>query len=547
MVSPTHEQYRARLHGWLLSNWADPQVSEAVRRFLGALLVLWHLDLEPAREILTQCYAPNPRGGKPKDPVAMLRALLAMILVEQPSINKWVPQARSVALLALLAGFEPGDFPGVGTLYDFLNRLNDGPIRNSCEHVVQPSVDERRRAKTPRPPRRKAEAKATKATKERGNRGRKRRGGRRRKPADPDAETAVAREVGVTQKLVDQLLATAHQGLPEDLVTRLGRLLLHVAVVPSANKGLLGDIVRLVVGGDGSSLVTGAQPNGRRTCSCPRSKRCDCPRIYSDPDAAWGYDSYRKTYFYGHRFYELSTSTAGHDLPLHVEVGPGNETDFTLGVKTLDRARKLLAEVGSNVDLFIADAGHDAEPVYQLCLHHDIKPVIPLAQEAPAELADRGLRLSPRGVPLCQGGAEMASNGSAGAKRQVFICPVKSGKLRTCPLAPADESDWVCRPDLKWGPTVVVRTKADPRLTPPIARNSQRYRQLYNLRSGTERSNSVKKQAFNLEAARHRRQSFWLIRVTLMAILQHAKAWVADMDADGWLRDLLGAETALAA
>jgi hypothetical protein len=42
-------------------------------------------------------------------------------------------------------------------------------------------------------------------------------------------------------------------------------------------------------------------------------------------------------------------------------------------------------------------------------------------------------------------------------------------------------------------------------------RTTDRYADLMKLRSGTERSNSVKKEAFALEAARHRRSSFWLI------------------------------------
>jgi hypothetical protein len=45
------------------------------------------------------------------------------------------------------------------------------------------------------------------------------------------------------------------------------------------------------------------------------------------------------------------------------------------------------------------------------------------------------------------------------------------------------------------------------------------------LRAGCERSNAVKKERFRLEHARHRRASFWLIRLHLIALLQHARAW----------------------
>lgn len=544
MTSPDHDQYRDSLQRWLVAHWADPQFRKTVRRHLGSLLLLWHLDLEPARPTLMQGYAPSPRGGKPRDPVAMLRALLLMVQTGLTSINKWVPEARSCDWLTVLTGFAPDDFPGVGTLYDFLDRIHDGPVRRGCEHVVPPSVDQLRRARTERPRRKKKEAAATRATKERRGRAAKSHKARR---AEQERQRVVRRETGATEKLANELLATADQPLPESLETRLGRILLHVAVVPSGERGLLGDLAGMIVAGDGSSLVTGARPQGRRTCSCPKDGKCECPRRFADPDAAWGWDSYREIYFYGHRFYEVAASVSGHDLPVALGLGPGNETDYTLGLKTLDRARKLLGEVGYGVDVFVADAGHDAEPVYRYALHHDIKPVIPLAVDAPAELSERGIRLSPRGVPLCPGGAEMSPNGTARRHRLVFVCPAKKRKLAHCPQAPAGDPTWRCRPGTKWAPTVNIHAGTNPRHTPTIPRNTERYRQLMNLRSGCERSNSVKKEVYKLEAARHRRRSYWLIRLALMAILQHARTWVADTDAERFLANLAGDAPAAAA
>ncbi len=89
-------------------------------------------------------------------------------------------------------------------------------------------------------------------------------------------------------------------------------------------------------------------------------------------------------------------------------------------------------------------------------------------------------------------------------------------------------------------PVVNLSIEQNPRLCPPVPRNSTRHQQLYNLRSGAERSFSVKKEFFQLEAARHRRKSFWLIRLHLMALLQHARAWVADKDAGALVDFLLG-------
>ncbi|MDN5302750.1 MAG: hypothetical protein PWQ60_2264 [Thermoanaerobacteraceae bacterium] len=39
------------------------------------------------------------------------------------SITKWVSVLRSDDILAVLSGFEPHKTPGVGTFYDFFDRL----------------------------------------------------------------------------------------------------------------------------------------------------------------------------------------------------------------------------------------------------------------------------------------------------------------------------------------------------------------------------------------------------------------------------------------
>ncbi|MDY3910274.1 MAG: hypothetical protein SOZ48_11170, partial [Eubacterium sp.] len=41
------------------------------------------------------------------------------------SLTEWAAQLKINPLYAILSGFEFGDTPGVGTFYDFLNRLWD--------------------------------------------------------------------------------------------------------------------------------------------------------------------------------------------------------------------------------------------------------------------------------------------------------------------------------------------------------------------------------------------------------------------------------------
>jgi hypothetical protein len=78
------------------------------------------------------------------------------------------------------------------------------------------------------------------------------------------------------------------------------------------------------------------------------------------------------------------------------------------------------------------------------------------------------------------------------------------------------------------GPTVYVRSDQDPRYYPPIPRNSPRFKEIMNLRSGCERSNSVKKVAHHLGDRPCRSATHYLFRLYVVSIAEHAKAWLAD-------------------
>jgi len=542
MPSPEHEAYRNSLLLWSCHHAQEPDVAPALERFKDALQILWHLDLEPARPILAAGYAPSPRGGKPWDPIAPFRSLLLMLLVGQTAINQWVPDLRGNRVLQRIAGLAGGKVPGVGTFYDFLHRLHDGDRRQD-----RPSEEERRRAKSPQP-KQKVKTKAPPAGKNADEQ--KPRAGKRRakKTAGKDDSKAMAAALtqidgSVTEKLRAQLMAAKDLPNAMDLLNRLGLILLEVAVKPSATLGLLGDTSKIAAGGDGSVLPTGADKDGQRTCKHPPQEHCDCPRIFDDPDARIGLYSHRKKFFYGHRLYEISVSTSGHDLPLAIRLDPANASDFTASMLALDSLYKNLRDHAPNLRLasFNADAGHDAEAIHRFLRSHGTQPVIPLKDPAPAiHPARPDIKLSPRGVPLCQGGVEMASWGSAGEDRKLFRCAFKAGQIDHCPLAPEGHREWVCRPDLKSGPTISINVEQNPRLCPAVSRNSALYQELYDLRTGCERSNSIKKGPFKLEAARHRRASLWLIRLHLIAILQHARVWVMGRPANELLDILLG-------
>lgn len=550
MPTPRHEAYRNDVLAACRSRAHVPDFAAQLERHEAEALVLWTLDLEPARPVLERCYADKPRGGERRDPIVMLRALLLALLVGQTSINQWVRDLRASRVLRILTGLGPDEtVPGVGTFYDFLHRLHDGPHRGCCEHDERPSEAERRRAKTARKVKRRP-----KRSKDKGGRGKAAGGKTRSRQRKADSATeAEAEAKTVTARLVGELDAAKELANPNDLLTRLAEVLVDVAVLESARRGLLGDLNHIVAGGDGSPLRTGANRHGKRACGHGFLERCDCAKLYTDPDAEWGWDNHRDEWFFGHHFYEVSCSTSGHDLPLALRLDPGNGSDFTASLRTVDHLRKLLASknLGWSFEYFIADAGHDAEAIHNYLVDRGVKPVIPLKRDARATHPTRpDVQLSKRGVPKCKAELEMAPWGSAGKGRTNFMCPLKAGKIDRCPLASDEQPDWHCRPDLKWGPTTVIKVEDNPRLFPQVPRNATKYATLYKLRSGTERSNSVKKETFSLEGAHHRRASFWLIRLHLIAILQHAKTWVATENASALVERLLGRsqdEQALAA
>jgi hypothetical protein len=161
--------------------------------------------------VLEKCYAKNPRGGDPWDCVVMLRLLLLSLLAEQPAISTWVDELKACRVLRALAGLDPDTTrtPGVGTFYDYLHRLHDGPTRKTCDHLERPSENERRRAKTPR----------TLLRRERKKEKEKQKQKRRSERGPKKKEEGELRSV--TAKLIAELEASADQELPTDLLTRL--------------------------------------------------------------------------------------------------------------------------------------------------------------------------------------------------------------------------------------------------------------------------------------------------------------------------------------
>lgn len=364
------------------------------------IYILLNLNLDSIEPMLHSLYSTNPRGRKPRDPITMLRSFILMLILKFTSITNWVTQLKREPILCILSGWQPEDRAGVGTFYDFLDRLQDGPYQKTCPHIEKTSKLDRGRHK------------------------------RNLKEEKKKVDDNQDKNDSVTMKLTRLLLSKSEEPREEGLLKRLEDILMELGVKPSAEKGLLGELKNLDVVGDSSCLPSGSNSKGKPTCNCYKegNRKCDCPRSYTDRLANWGWDSYHETFYFGDRFYQHAFCGNGRDLPLHLSIGPANEVDYTLCPKDFDRMMKVFREHHFSVN--IAGAGYDAGPdalgVHQYFLEKNVPVAIPLNNRGAKILHHGDRKLSPQGIPLCKAGKKMIRHSYKKEKMTTaYRCPVK--------------------------------------------------------------------------------------------------------------------------
>lgn len=499
-----------------LNKWLKRKSRKINDQYMQAALTLLLLDLEPARKHLQTLYSPNPRGRHPYDPVCMIRALLLMTLLGFKSFTLWSKELRNKPRLTVIAGFATDskdhvDTPSVGCFYEFIERLENGKYQKPCQHYVKPS-------------------KIRKGKHLRNIKGEK-------EIRQKQKEADIAQYDSITKKLKDELNANKDKPRPDDLLKTLEDILITCAIIPSAKRGMLGGTSKLNLCGDGSALPSGANPSGKPSCQCHKNGiyKCEHDRFYSDATANWGYDSYRECYYFGHTYYQHIINHNGHDLPLHVSIAQASETDYTLSMKDFDRLNKTLKEHGLDWEIshVVYDAGHDSLGNYEYLMEDHITPVIALNQRKGTHPSPSGSseKVNEYGIPVCKSGMVMRRHYYDKKKHKVvYNCPVKrpNGKhewiayTQQCPLGV------LCQTNSDMGPTVSVKTKTDPRLYPPLPRNSPRFHELMDKRSCCERSNSTKKVTYHLGERPCRNDAHYLVRLYLVSIIEHARVWLAE-------------------
>ena len=488
-----HEQFKEFVQQQLVKLFFAKEIISVVRLapFIARLFLL---DLDPLRESLLSTYRqPN---HQPTDPVALWRSLLIMTMVKETSITKWVERLKDNKVYAILSGFEPDDLPGVGTFYDFLDRL------------VFAGQEEKRQQRNRRKKFRRKPVKRLKKNE-------------KLPPKHPD----------IVNRVVNRILRNLN--LPPCLgkYRLLYEFFIYCVVKRSAQLDLLGDLQALVVSGDGTHIQSGASPYGRKICDCPKFlvrdgkkvfNRCDCTRRFSDAYATWGWDSYRERYVYGYVFYEITAAASPFDLPIFFLQAQAQRHDSVLAPIAFDLTRKLLGDQ-YHLAKFLADSAHDNLATYKLMHTVNCEPFIPLNEKNKGNFTYAPCPINEQGIPLCHCGQPMIYNGYCPDRMRLkWRCPRQAGKNSNPETESMKHNPCSTSP---YGRVMYTYPQKNLRLFTTTPRGSQQWLDIYDHRTASERSFKRKKRDYRIEQGRVRSREHWFIRFTLAAICQHLDAW----------------------
>ena len=359
----------------------------------------------------------------------MQRSYLLSIDFKVHSLTDWSAQLKINPLYAILSGFQFGDTPGVGTFYDFLDRLWDSDSDN-----LSPRIHPVKKKKVKKP-------------KQTG------------KKAD-----------SIEKITVEQLfhsLESSSFSIDEQPYASLFKIYNHEFLSVSISKGLI--------------------------------------------------DSSRDCFYHGYDLYILVAANSESDLPIFPLLNPASKHDSHGFLETYFRFKSFLPEF--HVRKWLLDSAHDAMPYYLYCRKNGIQPFIDLNEKRGISMKYKDdFTIGKDGVPICKAGRKMNHDGSELSKARLkFRCPLASRKYGCSCSTPCSDS--------KYGRTVHLAMKDNPRLINFPPRDSEEWKLEYNARTSAERSNKREKIDFQLESGRHRSTKMWYCRLYHILMLQHLDAW----------------------
>jgi hypothetical protein len=488
-----HKQYQIYVKEQLSLLFKQKQISSIIK-FEHLIARLYIFDIDYLRELLIPTY--NKPHNMPRDPVTIFRSLLLMTMVKESSITKWVERLHNCKLFVILSGFELDNIPGVGTFYNFIDRLT----------LVDKYLKRKRNKRL-----RKFKRKPTKKLKKN--------------------EKLPPKHPNITDKIVKKIIRNFNNKPYLGKYKIIYHFFIQCVVRQSANLGLIGDINDVIISGDGTHIKTGASPYGRKKCKCKKFSikngqkvfnRCDCPRKFPDFFATWGWDSYREQYIYGYTFYELIAASSPFDLPLFFIQAQASRHDSIIAPLCTDFLRKILPQ-NITISKFLADTAHDNYPTYKLMNLFQFEPFIPLNQRNKDNLIYKQCKVNDKGSPICNCNKPMKYAGYCKDRMRIkWRCPLKADKNFT--------EKKQCRKNnycttSKYGRVVYTYPLKNLRLFNKTPRGSKEWLRIYDRRAGSERSNKRKKIDYKIEHARVRSREQWFVRYSLAAICQHLDAW----------------------
>lgn len=439
----------------------------------------WSLDLSAIDVLMRDRY--SDFGPAPRLPSDMLRSILVSVEFKITSYTRFASDLKENHLHAIISGFHVGDTPGTGTFYDFHKRLWLSDDKNLSDPVHPPKV----------------------------------------KPQKPKGKEEKA--APVEKVTVEDLFHQFEKSPPSDMAPclKLWEIFNSLFLQKSAADNLI-SLKELSLAGDGTPVYTAAQERKTRTCNCLNKgiRDCKCNRIYHQPDCDIGWDSHRNHFYFGYDLYMLTASDSVNDLPVFPFLSPASRHDSHGFLYNWFSMKQMLPD--SVVKKLLLDSAHDAMPYYDYCKTNGITPFIDLnGKGGRPPVYKNDFTINTDGVPLCPSGQVMKLAAIEPKKGRVKY---RCSKITCKGGTPHCTCEKPCS-DAKYGRTVHLVLKDNPRLFNNPPRDSKEWKLEYNARTSAERCNKREKIDYKLEDGRYRSSMMWYCRLFSIMMCQHLDAW----------------------
>ena len=456
-----------------------PDFSSLPKSSLDTLERFFALNIDNVDVIMKNRY--SVFGPMPRLPSCMLRSYLLSFEFDIHSVTNWAAALKTNPLYAIASGFDFGDTPGVGTFYDFFDRLWLSEDDNFSPNLRKP------KPKKPKKPKKKAKK------------------GEKAESIEKESVEELLKRLSIEPISTDQ---------PYSLLVDIYK---DQFLNASIEKGLVNP-ASLSLAGDGMPVYTSARERKERVCNCLDNgdRKCSCERIYSQPDCDIGWDSSRGCFFHGYNLYNIVDSGSANDLPIFPLFHPGSRHDSIAFVNSFFTMKAFFPEL--KIDKFLLDSAHDAMPIYEFFFREKITPFIDLNERGAKIVYKDDFTVSDDGIPYCSAGLRMNKDGSDKDNyRLKFRCPLFSRKYGCKCETPCS--------DAKYGRTVHLHTSDNPRIFNIPSRDSEEWKDTYKGRTSAERCNKRQIKDFSLESGNHRSSKLWYCRLFGILMLQHLNAW----------------------